>query len=105
MLPRQELRGRGRVPDLRDGWEGTENRKVFAAPPSCYQVKRGNGRIRCEMPTVGSAVRGPIMDGPDFPAGHKWIPAAFRDIADEEKSGCVADLRRYLERMVPRACE
>ena len=46
-----------------------------------------------------------MMDGPDVPLRHRWAPAAFRDLADQDKLGCAADMHRYLEGMSPRTCE
>ena len=45
------------------------------------------------------------MAGPEVPPKHRWAPAAFRDLADRDKLGCVADLHRYLVGMSPRTCE
>ena len=45
----------------------------------------------------------PLTAGPGVPVKHRWMPAAFRDLADPEKLGC-ADMHRYLERMGPRTC-
>ena len=45
------------------------------------------------------------MAGPGVPEKTKWMPAASRDLEDQGKSGCVADMHRYLERMLPRTCE
>ena len=42
------------------------------------------------------------MAGPELPPKHGWTPAAFRDLADRDKLGCVADLHRYLEGVKPR---
>ena len=44
------------------------------------------------------------MAGPELPPKHGWTPAAFRDLADRDKLGCVADLHRRLDGMKPRTC-
>ena len=46
-----------------------------------------------------------MMDGPGVPLRHRWMPAAFRDLADRDKLGRAADVHRYLEGMSPRTRE